>query len=100
MSGRITRLASSLAACGLAALALSTSASACSCAGLPGKEIFRISDGALVAKLVRVQPVGDGFTSDYVFRVVEALKKRHLQAGNGGKRLMSTAAPVCAAAAA
>ena len=77
MRRRITSFGLTLALSALAALALSASASACSCAGRPGKEIFRATDGAIVAKLLRVKPVGAGFTSDYVFRVVGALKKRN-----------------------
>ncbi len=77
MHRRITTISLTLALSALAALAVSASASACSCAGRPGKEIFRSTDAAIVAKLLRVEPVGDGFTSDYVFRVGEALKKRN-----------------------
>lgn len=51
------------------------SASGCSCAR-PDVRTFRELDGAIVAKLVRIEPVGDGRNSDYVYRVREAFKKR------------------------
>jgi hypothetical protein len=96
MSRRIKRLGLSLAMVGLAALALSASASACSCAGLPGKEIFRLSDGAIVGKLLRVEPVGDGFNADYVYRVVDALKKRdRFQAGQIRRVRSATESAAC-----
>jgi hypothetical protein len=90
------KLGLSMAMAGLATLALAASASACSCAGLPGKEIFRLSDGAIVAKLLRVEPVGDGFNADYVYRVVEALKKHNrFEAGQIRRVRSATESAAC-----
>jgi hypothetical protein len=96
MSGRITKFGLSLVVTAIAALALSASASACSCAGLPGTEIFRQSDGAIVGKLLRVEPVGDGFNADYVYRVVDGLKKRNrFEAGQIRRVRSATESAAC-----
>ena len=34
-----------------------------------------MADAAVVGKLLRVKPVGDGFSSDYVFRIRESFKR-------------------------
>lgn len=50
-------------------------ATACDCAR-PDVGTFKRADGAIVAKLLRVEPIGDGTNSNYVYRVREAFKKR------------------------
>lgn len=75
MTRRIRMLGLGLAIAAIAAMALSATASACSCAGRPGKETFRMADGAVVAKLLRVEPIGDGLSSDYVYRITESFKR-------------------------
>lgn len=50
-------------------------ATACSCVR-PDAGTFKHADGAIVAKLLRVEPIGDGRNSTYVYRVREAFKKR------------------------
>jgi len=57
------------------ALTAASSAAACSCIRLDVRS-FETQDEAIVAKLLRVDPVGDGqLSSDYVFQVNRSFKR-------------------------
>lgn len=71
---------------GLALLLAAEPALACSCAATPAKEQLRRADGAVVAKLIAVEPIDDGDEvessgdrADFVYRIRRRVK--------GGPRL-------------
>lgn len=74
------RVPLAVALAGLALLAAPGSAQACSCIAIAPESRFQLSDGAVIAKLVAVEPRGR--LADFRYRIKEAFKaKRRLRAG-------------------
>jgi len=55
-------------------LAATSEAQACSCVPITMREAFRESDGAIIGRLVKVEPAGSAFT--FTYRVRHAYKAR------------------------
>lgn len=71
---RLRRLPSAAAIVALGALVFAGSAQACSCAELSPRAALRQADGAIVGRLIRVDPV-DRFAADYLYRVRRVYKR-------------------------
>ncbi len=63
------------------ALALPAAASACSCVAPQPAEQLREADGAVVARLLAVRPVGDGLDANFVYRTGLVVKGDGLRRG-------------------
>ena len=59
-----------------------------------------MADGAVVAKLLRVETVGDGLSSDYVYRITESFKRtKRFQPGQTRRIRSATDSAACGIAA-
>lgn len=92
------RLSTALLSVALVGMALAGSASACSCAPQAPAESLRDSDGAVVARLVKVLPHG-GLHADYryevrqVYRGSGTIEKGQMLTVRSGRRAATCALP-------
>jgi len=102
MMARLFRFSPGIAAGFVVAASLTAAPTAlgCSCVGPDPKtgyaDFLKASDGAVVAKLVDVRPIGDGGSSSYVYRVRQVFKRpNRFEPGEVRRVVASTSSASC-----